>query len=188
MSRETMKPCKSCGSTCDGQFSAFCSTKCKTGQQAVEQLGTQLINLKPAPVKHIYFYDFAFGDLCDLFTTYLIKHLNASDLTKQRVVLRALERVERAITTKLDKWNPAPAIRKTIKDEIEALYHANMLIWRWKDEHFTHGPEYRLQTPTDEMWADYVDAYALRDAARRQLDRLVEGFTMTDKTYDQPRS
>lgn len=182
-----IKPCSACGSSCDHQHSEYCSVKCKTGAQAVATLGDQLIDLKPAAVKHIYFYDFAFGDLCDLFTTYLIKHLHAADLQKQRVVLRALERVERSITTKLDKYSPPAGVRKAIKTLLAELYKENMRIWRWKDTYFARHPgeDMEILTPTDEAWQEFVSANEARNAARRQLDRLVEGTTMTDRTYDQ---
>lgn len=182
MSSETLKPCKACEATCDHQFSAFCSNRCQSGWDAVTRLGDALVNLKPAPVKHVYFYDFAFGDLCDLFTTYLIRRVHTTDLHKQRVVDRALERVERAITTKLDKWSPVAPIRRKIASVLHGLYNANARIWYWKEDNFhTLKPGGSIDAS---VFNAFLEAYEIRDSARRELDRLLEGATMTEKTYE----
>ncbi len=182
MSHASIEPCTICSKPCDARVSEYCSQSCFEGLNAIDGLGEALINAKPDPIKHIYFYDFAFGDLCDLFTTYLIRRTHTSNLQKQRVVDRALERVERAVTTKLNKWSPVTPIRKQIAAALQELYRANARIWAWNDAHMTSG-KIAEGIPTD-AWVEYVSAKRLRDEKRRELDRLVEGTTMTEKTYE----
>ncbi len=181
MSSETINSCPVCGTRFDAELSTYCSSSCDEGQEAVSTLGNILLEVKPDPIKHIYFYDFAFGDLCDLFTTYLIRRTKTSNLQQQRIVDRALERVERAVITKLTKWSPVRPIRTHIGSALKELYSANARIWHWKDGHARQGITEGISA---KAWVEYMSAYHLRDQKRRELDRLVEGTTMTDKTYD----
>ena len=189
MSRESIIPCSVCSSPCDGKVSRFCSTLCRVGSDTVASFCDGIAKQKQTEPRHIFFYDFAFGDLCDLYTTYLIRRLHTQDITKQRVVDRALERVERTITTKLNKCWPVGPVRQSIGKALEALYGANARIWKWKDEHWKKDLGGLDLSPPEvpfngTQWNEFVDAYALRDSKRRELDRLIEGQTMTDKTYE----
>lgn len=189
MSRESIIPCSVCGSPCDGKVSRFCSNTCRTGDDTVVAFCDVIAAQKQTEPRHIFFYDFSFGDLCDLYTTYLIRRLHTQEITKQRVVDRALERVERTITTKLNKLWPVGPVRQSIGKALVTLYGANARIWRWKDQHWNKafGPEMGMPPSVQfngTQWNVFVDAYALRDSKRRELDRLIEGQTMTDKTYE----
>ncbi len=178
MGSNTIGPCYVCAGPCDTKFSDCCSEACKSSHLAAEAFGDAIREQKPSTDNRIYFYDFAFGDLCDLLSTYLIRRIRTKDILKQRVVDRALEKLERAVMTKLNRYSPVGPIRATIAKTLVRLVMLNSRIWIWRDE-FYPGDE----VPAD-AWKKYKSLYRARDAARQELDILVEGHTMTTKGYD----
>lgn len=177
------KPCPVCGRSSDAQINAFCSQECGAVQFETERMGEEILAYNSED-KRIFFYDFAFGDLCDLWTTYLLRRVHTKDLTKARAVDRALERLEKAILTKLNKLVEMPKCetRKLVGKLLQQLLAANAGIWNWKNIYcsdvYCDGDMF-----TSDEWAHYLDLYKRRDGCRQQLDKLVEQHTMTEKTY-----
>jgi hypothetical protein len=175
-----IKECLGCGQTADHNVSKYCSRQCELASDEVNNFGKTIMEFRSDDTR-IFFYDFAFGDLCDLWTTYLLRRVRAKDLAKARQVDRALERLEKAILTKLNRYVPVPncQTRREIDALLHTLLYANARIWDWKDAHWNENC-----VEVDD-WLDYQGFYRLRDNARQQLDKMVEHSTMTEKTYDQ---
>lgn len=173
------KPCAACGAPADHNLNPCCSRECGLVVDEVRQFGGRL-EAHQSDDPRVFFYDFAFGDLCDLWSTYLIRRAHTRDLAKARKVDHALERLEKAILTKLNRRVPAALCetRKLIVAILPQLVTANAHIWAWRDQVFA------VSCPTPEQWESYKAMYRVRDAARQQLDELVEGHTMTAKTYE----
>lgn len=173
------KPCTVCGAKSDARLSTFCSQACSMISDEVKAFSGQ-INLFRSEDSRIFFYDFAFGDLCDLWSTYLLRRIRTRDLGKARQVDRALEKLEKAILTKLNRFIPAHQCetRKLIGAILPRLVGANARIWDWKDAHMGG------QCPKPDEWSAFREMYAERDACRQQLDALIDGHTMTTKTYE----
>ncbi len=182
MGSTNIKPCALCTSACDASASEFCSSACKMSDQIARAYSEAIEKQKPSPDNRIYFYDFAFGDLCDLFSTYLIRRIRTKDILKQRIVDRALEKLERAVMTKLNRYSPVGPIRSTIARTLRRLISINTRIWLWRDEWYVDDSD-KDGIPA-EAWKAYTSLYRARDAARQELDILVEGHTMTEKGYD----
>jgi len=178
MGSKTIRQCNVCNMACDGAVSEFCSETCRMSAMAADSFGDAIKKQKPTSDNRIYFYDFAFGDLCDLFSTYLIRRIRTKDIVKQRIVDRALEKLERAVLTKLNRYSPIPPIRVNISNSLKRLVSLNTRIWLWRDEF------YSAESVPAEAWKSYKALYRARDAARQELDMLVEGHTMTEKGYD----
>lgn len=173
------KPCGVCGAKSDARLSPFCSRDCALVADEVRSFGDN-INQYRSEDTRIFFYDFAFGDLCDLWSTYLLRRVRTRDLAKVRKVDRALERLEKAILTKLNRHVPSfqCETRKVIAAILPRLVGANAQIWDWKDRNWGLG------SVNPESWTEYKSAYQERDSCRQQLDELVEGHTMTTKSYE----
>lgn len=174
------KPCSICGARSDARLSSCCSRECSLAADEVRSFaGT--INLYRSEDTRIFFYDFAFGDLCDLWSTYLLRRVRTRDLSKARIVDRALERLEKAILTKVNRLVHASQCetRKLIGAILPRLVNANARIWNWRDANMVAGA-----VPDAKTWYAYGEMYQERDSCRQQLDELVEGQTMTTKTYE----
>lgn len=178
------KPCAVCGRHTDANISKFCSQECGKANGQLLDFSKDVLNYSTED-KRIFFYDFSFGDLCDLWTTYLIKQTKAKDLTKFRSVDRALERLEKAILTKLNRLVDLPncPTRKLIVNLMQDLLNANAKIWTWKDKYFSDKYTDGDMFSSDE-WLEFLDLYKRRDDARKRLDQLVDGLTMLTKTYE----
>lgn len=180
----SINPCVVCGNNADHKISDFCSNHCQLAFEATVGFCKEIANYQ-SDDQRIFFYDFAFGDLCDLWSTYLIRRVRSKDLNKSRQVDRALERLEKAILTKLNRYvvTPGSATRRDILELVSNLVSSNAHIWEWKEKHWNE-PEFEKTGVPGEDWIRLKKAYAKRDSCRQQLDRLVERGTMTEKSYD----
>jgi hypothetical protein len=174
-----IKNCLGCGNNTDFDVSEFCSRPCELAAAEVKNFGATLFNYT-SDDQRIFFYDFAFGDLCDLWSTYLLRRVRAKDLSKMRAVDRALERLEKAILTKLNRFVPSPKCqtRKDIEECLHLLLFANARIWEWREKNWNSD-----EGIGKEEWWDIREVYNLRESQRQQLDAMVDHVTMTEKTY-----
>lgn len=175
-----IRECLGCGNNADHAVSPFCSRPCEMAVDEAKQFSKEILAYE-SDDRRVFFYDFAFGDLCDLWSTYLLRRVRAKDLSKARTVDRALERLQKAILTKLNRniITPNCETRKTIIKTIHDLLFFNARIWEWKEKNWLSDKGIGV-----EEWWDIREIYKARDHCRQQLDRLVDQSTMTEKTYD----
>ena len=167
----TIADCIVCGQAITSP-TAYCSDRCEAGEQNVQILNQTVKTWKISEDRRIFFYDQSFGDIADRYIICLLRKLHTVGFREQRELDFVLQKLEKSLLTKINKYNFDTMTRTDINKLMTDLWRANARLWRLRDRcHDSRIPE------PDRVWAafDYIQAGEPRDAARLQLNLIVDG-------------
>lgn len=169
----TIGACVLCGHKCDLAINSVCSKECACAKDIINNFSDQLVNHPCSDDKRIYFFDFTFGDLADLYTVSILRRLHKTDLEAQRACDRQMDKLERSLVSKLNRYCPVPEVRKVIGKALFSLLAANAVLWEWCEKWMVPS-----KGITDKDMDAMRNAKAQRDAARTQLDLMIDGYSL----------